>query len=65
MIEGTMSHPRTKTPLPVQPKLLDQVRARIRTKHYSRRTEEAYLHWIVRFIHFHDKKHPREMGEKE
>ncbi len=60
-----MSHPITKTPSPVQPKLLDLVRARIRTKHYSRRTEESYVNWIVKFILFHNKKHPREMGEKE
>ena len=45
-----------------QPKLLDQVRERLRVKHYSLRTEDAYLHWIKRFILFHDRKHPREMG---
>ena len=44
------------------PRLLDQVRDRLRVKHYSMRTEDAYLHWIRRFIFFHDKKHPREMG---
>ena len=44
------------------PRLLDQVRDRIRVKHYSLRTEEAYLHWIRRFIFFHGKKHPRDMG---
>ena len=47
------------------PKLLDQVRERIRVKHYSLRTEDAYLHWIRRFIHFHGVKHPREMGGAE
>jgi integron integrase len=50
---------------PTKPKLLDQVRARIRTKHYSYRTEEAYVHWIKRFILFHNKRHPVEMGEQE
>ena len=45
-----------------QPRLLDQVRERLRVKHYSLRTEDAYLHWIKRFILFHDRKHPREMG---
>jgi len=43
-------------------KLLDMVRERIRVKHYSLRTEDAYLHWIRRFIFFHAKRHPREMG---
>jgi site-specific recombinase XerD len=48
-----------------KPKLLDQVRAAIRTKHYSLKTEKAYLHWIRRFILYHNKRHPAEMGEKE
>ncbi|MDP1956915.1 MAG: phage integrase N-terminal SAM-like domain-containing protein [Rhodocyclaceae bacterium] len=47
------------------PKLLDQVRARIRVKHYSIRTETQYVHWIKRFILFHDKRHPRDMGAPE
>ncbi|MEW6729508.1 MAG: phage integrase N-terminal SAM-like domain-containing protein [Pseudomonadota bacterium] len=47
------------------PRLLDEVRARIRAKHYSLRTEQAYLHWIKRFIFFHDKRHPRDMGAAE
>lgn len=47
------------------PKLLDQVRERIRLKHYSIRTEKTYLAWIRRFILFHDKTHPREMGKPE
>ncbi len=47
------------------PKLLDQVRQAIRARHYSRRTEEAYVHWIRRFILFHGKRHPREMGEPQ
>ena len=48
-----------------EPKLLDQVRERIRVKHYSLRTEDAYLHWIRRFIFFHGKRHQREMGGPE
>jgi len=48
-----------------KPKLLDQVRQVIRIKHYSLRTEESYINWIKRFIFFHNKKHPLEMGEKE
>jgi integron integrase len=47
------------------PKLLDQVRAAIRTKHYSIRTEESYVSWIKRFILYHQKRHPAEMGEAE
>jgi len=47
------------------PKLLDQVRQAIRTRHYSYRTEKAYVHWIKRFIFFHNKRHPVEMGESE
>jgi len=47
------------------PKLLDQVRDAIRTRHYSYRTEEAYVHWIRRFILFHGKRHPTEMGAAE
>ena len=48
-----------------KPKLLDQVRQAIRTRHYSHKTEESYVHWIRRFIFFHNKRHPDEMGEKE
>ncbi len=47
------------------PKLLDQVREKIRVKHYSYRTEQAYVQWVKRFILFHNKKHPKDMGEKE
>ncbi len=46
-------------------RLLDQVREVIRVKHYSIRTEEAYVQWIKRFIFFHGKRHPREMGAAE
>src|SRR3569833_2731710 len=42
----------------VKPKLLEQVREKIRVKHYSIRTEKAYVDWIKRFILFHGKKHP-------
>ena len=48
-----------------KPKLLDQVRQAIRTRHYSPRTEETYVGWIKRFIFFHDKRHPVEMAEPE
>ncbi|MEO7909602.1 MAG: integron integrase [Roseiflexaceae bacterium] len=48
-----------------QPKLLDQVRAVIRSKHYSRRTEETYIDWITRYIRFHRTRHPRELGSAD
>jgi hypothetical protein len=47
------------------PKLLDQIRARIRYRHYSIRTERAYVDWARRFVLFHGKRHPREMGAAE
>ena len=47
---------------PTPPKLLDQVRALIRSKHYSRRTEESYVDWIERYVRFHGVRHPRELG---
>lgn len=51
--------------VPVTPRLLDQVRDRIRSKHYSLRTEQAYIDWIKRFIHFHGKRHPLKLGARE
>src|SRR5437868_539006 len=50
---------------PNKPKLLEQVRDVIRRKHYSIRTEHAYLDWIKRFIIYHNKRHPAEMAEEE
>lgn len=50
---------------PGQPRLLDRVRTAIRTRHYSLRTEEAYVGWIRRYVVFHNKRHPLEMGERE
>ncbi len=47
-----------------KPKLLDQVRQLMRLRHYSLRTEEAYLGWIKRYILFHGKRHPGELDEK-
>lgn len=46
-------------------KLLEQVRNVIRLKHYSYKTEKSYVNWIKRYIIFHGKRHPREMGERE
>ena len=47
------------------PKLLDQLRDRLRLKHYSLRTEQAYLQWVKRYIFFHGKRHPADMGKAE
>src|SRR6266478_5524416 len=48
-----------------KPRLLDRVRETVRARHYSRRTEKAYVHWIRRYIFFHGKRHPVEMGAAE
>lgn len=48
-----------------RPRLLVQVHEAIRRRYYSRRTEEAYVHWIKRFIYFSGKRHPATMGEAE
>ena len=50
---------------PSKPRLLDQVRIAIRSRHYSRRTEESYLHWIRRYIYFTGKRHPTGLGAAE
>jgi integron integrase len=50
---------------PPTPKLLDQVRNAIRARHYSYRTGEAYIAWIRRFVLFHAKRHPTDMGKAE
>ena len=47
------------------PRLLYQVRIALRARHYSARTEATYVAWIRRFIVFHGKRHPKEMGEAE
>lgn len=47
------------------PRLLDRVREAVRARHYSRRTEKAYVAWIRRYILFHGKRHPLEMGAAE
>jgi len=46
------------------PGLLEVVRQRIRVKHYSHRTEEAYVQWVWRFVLFHGRRHPRELGRE-
>lgn len=47
------------------PKLLDQVRDKLRVKHYAIRTEATYVDWIKRYIYFHDKRHPKNMGAQD
>lgn len=49
-------------PSPLKVRLLDRVRHLIRARHYSHRTEDAYVHWIRRYIVFHHKRHPSELG---
>jgi integron integrase len=48
-----------------RPRLVDVIRARMRLRHLSPRTEQAYLHWIKRFVAFHGQRHPRELGEQD
>ena len=48
-----------------KPRLLDQLRRALRSRHYSRRTEQAYCRWVKRFIFFHGVRHPKEMAEPE
>ena len=52
-------------PAPAAPRLLDRVREEIRVRHYSIRTEAAYVDWVRRFLRFHGRRHPREMGATE
>ena len=55
----------TATILAPPPRLLDQLRERIRVKHYALRTERLYVGWVRRYILFHGKRHPRDMGASE
>jgi integrase len=52
-------------PQPPPPRLLERLRHVLRVRHYSRRTEDCYVHWARRFILFHHKRHPRSMGAAE
>ena len=60
---NTQTTPNQVTAKPTR--LLDQLRDRIRLKHYSIRTEQTYIDWVRRFILFHGKRHPAEMGKLE
>lgn len=64
-VEKGLRRPADGSGAPNPPRLLDRVRARLRTLHYSFRTEEAYLGWIKRYIIFNGKRHPEGMGEVE
>ena len=57
-MQNTISHPQP-------PKLLDQVSAKMRVKHYSLRTEKTYIDWTKRYIWHFDKTHPKDMGAEE
>ena len=52
-------------PAPVSSRLLDQLRHHIRYRHYSIRTEEAYVHWVRAFVHFHGLRHPAELSRTD
>src|SRR6266478_5131708 len=54
-----------ETPQGRKPRLLEQVHDAVRRLHYSRRTEEAYVHWIKRFIYWSGRRHPATLGEAE
>ena len=51
-------------PFPARPPLIDRIRSRMRLKHLSPRTEQAYVHWIRRYVSFHGRRHPAELGEE-
>ena len=55
-----MANPAVSSPDPQT--LLGQLRSQIRVRHYSLRTEEAYVHWVRRYLRFHGLRHPRELG---
>ncbi len=65
-MSNVIIHPKTDVDYtsggPPRRKLLDEVRARIRRLNYSIRTEDAYVDWVRRFVLFHGKRHPRDMG---
>jgi len=63
LTEGSVSGPERGDP--PKPRLLDRIRDAVRARHYSRRTEEAYVAWIRRYVLFHGKRHPAEMGAGE
>ena len=62
-LEG--QHPYQQSPAARKPRLLEQLRQALRSRHYSRRTEQTYCQWVKRFIYFHKVRHPAEMAEPE
>jgi integron integrase len=60
-----MTRPRRENAAAEAPRLIDQVRRAIKVRHYSPRTEKAYVGWIVRYVRFHALRHPAEMGADE
>jgi len=54
-----------QSPAAKKPRLLEQLRQALRSRHYSRRTEQTYCQWVKRFVYFHKVRHPAEMGEPE
>lgn len=74
VLQATQSHilkvsaprkPVSALPNAAKPKLLDQMREALRSRHYSRRTEQTYCQWVKHYIHFHHVRHPAEMAEPE
>ena len=61
----TGTSPVRPSAVPGKPKLLDRLRDWLRSRHYSRRTEQAHCHWVKRFIYFHNVRHPMDMAEAE
>ncbi len=61
----TIKCPSDKSETDRKPKLMDRLREALRSRHYSRRTEQTYCHWVKRFIFFHKVRHPAEMAEPE
>ena len=61
----TIKRPSDKSETDHKPKLMDRLREALRSRHYSRRTEQTYCHWVKRFIFFHKVRHPAEMAEPE
>ena len=54
-----------KNDMVTSPKLLDQVRDKLRVKHYAIRTEQTYVDWIKRYIYFHGKTHPKDFSAQD
>ncbi len=61
----TIKHPSGTSETDRKPKLMDSLRGSFRSRHYSRRTEQTYCHWVKRFIFFHKVRHPAEIAEPE